>query len=52
MITDEIFYKETRLWKWIMLGVVLWGGAKGNSHMGKGYRAGTSVYFGDMSSLL
>ena len=38
-----------------MLGVGLWGGAKGNSHMGKGHRAGgggASVYFGHMSSLL
>ena len=29
-----------------MLGVELWGGAKGNSHMGKGHRMGASVYFG------
>ena len=34
-----------------MLGVELWGGAKGSSHMGKGHRAGASVYFGRMSSL-
>ena len=27
-----------------------WG--KGNSHMGKGHRAGASVYFGHMSSFL
>ena len=33
-----------------MLGVGLWGGAKGNSHTGKGHRAGASVYFGHMSS--
>ena len=32
-----------------MLGVGLWGGAKGNSHMGKGHRARASVYFGHMS---
>ena len=35
-----------------MLGVGLWDGAKGNSHMGKGHRAGASVYFGHMSSFL
>ena len=28
-----------------MLGVGLWGRAKGNSHMGKDHRAGASVYF-------
>ena len=33
-----------------MLGVGLWGGAKGNSHIGKGHRVGASVYFGHMSS--
>ena len=33
-----------------MLGVGLWGWAKGNSHMGKGYRAGAFVYFEHMSS--
>ena len=33
-----------------MLGMGLWGGAKGNSRMGKGHRAGASVYFGKMSS--
>ena len=35
-----------------MLGVRLWGGAKGNSHMGKGHRVGASVYCGYMSSFL
>ena len=34
-----------------MLGVGLWGRAKGNSHMGKGPRARASMYFGQMSSL-
>ena len=33
-----------------MLGVGLWGGAKGNSHMGKGHREGASMYFGHLSS--
>ena len=33
-----------------MLSVGLLGGAKGNSHMAKGHRAGASVYFGHMSS--
>ena len=33
-----------------MLRVGLWGGAKENSHMGKGHRAGASVYFGQLSS--
>ena len=27
-----------------------WGWGKGNSHMGKGLKAGASVYFGHMSS--
>ena len=35
-----------------MLGVGLWGGAKGNSHMGKGHGVGAFVYFGNMSSLV
>ena len=35
-----------------MLGMGLLGGAKGNSHMGKGHRAGAFVYFGHMSSFL
>ena len=50
MVTDEIVYTETRVGNWIMLSVGLWGGAKGNSHIGKGHRAGASVYFGHMSS--
>ena len=33
-----------------MLGVGLWGGVKGNSHVGKIHRVGTYVYFGHMSS--
>ena len=33
-----------------MLGVRLLDGAKGNSHMGIGHRAGASAYFGHMSS--
>ena len=35
-----------------MLGVGLRGGAKRNSHMGKGHRVGASVYFGHMSIFL
>ena len=35
-----------------MLGVGLSGGAKGNRHMGKGHRAGASVYFGHLSNLV
>ena len=35
-----------------MLGVGLWSAAKGNSHMGKGYRVGASVYFGHLSSFI
>ena len=49
MITDEIVYTETRVWKLDLLGVGLWGGAKGNSHIGKGHRVGASVYVGHMS---
>ena len=33
-----------------MLGVGLWGGAKGNSYMDKGHTKGASLYFGHMSS--
>ena len=47
MITDEVVYTETRVWKLDHA----WGGAKGNSHMGKGHRVGPSVYFGHMFSL-
>ena len=52
MITDEIVYTEPGFGNWIMLGVGLWGGAKGNSHIGKGHRTGASMYFGHMSSFL
>ena len=46
MITDELVYTETRVWKLDHAR----GRAKGNSHMGKGHRVGASVYLGLMSS--
>ena len=46
MITDEIVYTETRVWKLDHAT----GGAKRNSHMGKGHRMGASVHFGHLSS--
>ena len=48
MITNEIHvvYTETRVGK---LDHARGGGVKG-SHMGKGHKAGVSVYFGHMSS--
>ena len=49
MITVEIVYTEFE--NWIMLGVGLWGGSKGNSHMGKGHRVGESLFTLDMSGL-
>ena len=53
MFTDEMkFIQRPGFGNWILLGVGLWGGAKGNSHMGKGHRAGASEYFGHISSLL
>ena len=45
MITGEIVYTEPRIWKLDHAR----GGAKENSHVGKGHRAGASVYFGYMS---
>ena len=36
MITEEIVYTETRVWKLDHA----WGVAKGNSHMGKGVEGG------------
>ena len=35
-----------------MLAVGLWGWAKRNSYIGKGHRAGTSVYFGHVPRFL
>ena len=48
MITNEIHvvYTETKIGN---LDHARGGGAKG-SHMGKGHKAGVSVYFGHMSS--
>ena len=51
MITDEIVYTETRVRKLDHASGGTLGGAKGNSHLGKGHKAGASVYFGHMSSL-